>query len=162
MIKLLVVIAVVAWSILIRLVPGLAPVAVTLPDGACSENAAYAEVSIAAIWLEDHPPSIIYAQRYGYAELKTLYDQLLADGTIDPAPPACVVAARFPAVIHSRPDHAADRTGALLAGDTADIYGRSADGTWWYINSRTGWGWVSARAVIVQPAADVSLIPLRG
>jgi uncharacterized protein YraI len=70
-----------------------------------------------------------------------------------PVPPtACspTVTANLNANVRNGPGTVYDPVGNLLTGQTATVAGKSADGTWWYINfpaAAGGYDWISASTV---------------
>jgi hypothetical protein len=130
----------------------------------CSENPYYAEAIVALKWLEQNPyPSGTSGSAYSHAVLDGLYQQLLAEGKVQPVPPPCTVTAREPSTIWSEPGTASTPLGSLPAGEPVDLYGRSEDNNWWYVlqSPGAGWGWVSAAQTDLQPGTEIDAIPVR-
>jgi len=64
-------------------------------------------------------------------------------------PTACVASVTAPTNVNVRsgPGTVYDTVGALPAGGSANVEGKNAEGTWWYIAFPSGHGWVSASVV---------------
>jgi hypothetical protein len=130
----------------------------------CSENPYYAEALVALNWLGQNPyPPGTPATAYSHAVLDGLYQQLLAEGKVQPVPPPCTVTARESLTIWSEPGTTSTALGSLSAGESADLYGRSEDNGWWCVlqSPGAGWGWVSAAQTELQPGTEIDAIPVR-
>ncbi len=77
--------------------------------------------------------------------------------TVAPSATACspMVVANSAVNVRAGPGTVYDTVGGLNQNGSATVAGKSADGTWWYINTPGGHGWVSASVVTASciPAA---------
>lgn len=69
--------------------------------------------------------------------------------TVPPTATACspMVVANSTVNVRSGPGTVYDIVGGLNQGGSAPVSGKSADGTWWYLNLPSGHGWVSGSVV---------------
>jgi hypothetical protein len=122
------------------------------PD-VCSENPYYAEAIMAMPY-----QTATDGSAYGHAQLNALYDSLYQQGIVGPVPPACLVTARVDLTVWATPGEGP--MGTLTAGQTAPLYGRTEDATWWNVLTDFGYGWVSRAETDLQPEAEIDLIPV--
>ncbi len=69
--------------------------------------------------------------------------------TVAPSATACspMVVANSAVNVRAGPGTVYDTVGGLNQGGSAPVSGKSADGTWWYIDTPSGHGWVSGSVV---------------
>jgi hypothetical protein len=127
------------------------------PVDVCSENPYYAEAIVAQQYVPSGNTSYIYG---GHAYLDGLYQSLLEEGKIEPVPPPCLITAQRDTLIFPSLDSTTAPAGVLYTGQSAAIYGRNSAGTWWYIASAVGYGWISDADSIIQPETEVDLVPV--
>ncbi len=81
----------------------------------------------------------------------------LATDTVAPSATPCspMVVANSAVNVRAGPGTVYDTVGGLNQGGSAPVSGKSSDGTWWYINTPGGHGWVSGSVVTASciPAA---------
>ncbi len=73
----------------------------------------------------------------------------LITDTVQPSATACspVVVANSAVNVRAGPGTVYDTVGGLNQGGSAPVSGKSSDGTWWYIDTPGGHGWVSGSVV---------------